>query len=159
MLGIKTNPTTHRMIQTLDGTIAISREQKGIPLKEYFENIELPNNLENAVVHTTEKGLVLTPPDQIPWNEHHNEKVEQNIVRIKKTIDERGYYSKLLDSVVNNLHKETGVSVEEVKAIVSQAFEQKYEISPFNYLQQQRELQGLPTLNGRSQKNTYQQER
>lgn len=159
MSDIKNNPTTHRMVQTLDGTIAISREQKGIPLREYFENIELPDNLENAVVHTTEKGLVLTPSDLSPWNEHHNEKVKQNIVRIKRTIDERGYYSKLLDSVANNLNKETGVPVDEVKALVSYAFEAKYGISPFNYLQEQREIQGLPTLKNKSQKNTYQQER
>ena len=138
------DPTTHRIIQTMDGTVSIPRKQNGVPLTEYFRNTDLPNDLERSIVYATPKGPVLSTPDPVPWNEKHNVKARDYATRIKTLIDEKGYYSKTLNMYAEKLASETGVSITDTKAVISQAFEKEYQSAPFNYLQQQRENQGLP---------------
>ena len=70
------DPKTHRMIQTRDGVAEVPRTQEGVPLKEYFQNTELPADLERAVVYVTPKGPALAKPDPVPWTEAHDRTAE-----------------------------------------------------------------------------------
>lgn len=138
------DPSKVRSIQTRDGVITIPREQQGVPLKEYFKNVELPNDLDRAVVHVTPSGPVVSTADPVPWNEQHNEKAAAYADKIKEVIEEKGYYSKTLNTYAGRLSKETGISPDEVKSVIVKAFETNHGKDPFQYLQDQRQAQGLP---------------
>lgn len=138
------SPTTHRTIQTKSGIVTIPREQKGVPLKEYFRNAELPADVDRAVVYATANGPVLSRPDPVPWNEAHAEKARYFAGQIKSLIDEKGYYSKSLSMYAGRLADETGYARDEMKAVIVKSFTQEHGKDPFIYLQDQRQAQGLP---------------
>ena len=90
--------TKIRMIQTKDGVARIPREQQGVPIREFFQNVEMPADLDRAVVYATASGPVLGKPDPQPWNEQHEQKVTDYAQRVMGQIEERGYYSKTLNN-------------------------------------------------------------
>ncbi len=145
------NPDTHRNLQTREGVVAIPREQKGVPLREYFKNAELPNDLERAVVYATPSGPVVARPDPVPWNEQHNEKAQNYADQIKSLIDEKGYYSRTLDIYAKRLADDTGHDRDEMRAVIVKSFEQGYGRDPFTYLQDRRQEAGLPVRDAPSQ--------
>ena len=138
------NPETHRSIQTRNGVVSIPREQKGVPLTEYFRNAALPHDLEDAVVYATQEGPVLARPDPVPWNETHTERAAQYAEQIKDLIDEKGYYARSLNAFAGRLSDDTGISRDEMKAVIAQTFERAYGQDPFTYLQERRMQAGLP---------------
>ena len=144
MSDTETSPETHRMLHTRDGVIAIPREQKGVPVTEYFRNADLPDDVARTVVYTTPKGPVLGRPDPVPWNERHSEKAREYAGQLKTLIEDKGYYSKTMNIYAGRLAEQTGRSREEVKAVIVQAFERENGKDPFTYLQDLRQERGLP---------------
>lgn len=145
------DPKTHRNIQTREGVVAIPREEKGVPLKAYFKNADLPEDLDRAMVYTTPGGPVLARPDPVAWGEEHNEKARHYADQIKAMIDEKGYYSRTLSMYARRLADETGHDRDEMKAVIVKAFEQDYGRDPFSYLQDRRQEAGLPVRDAPSQ--------
>ncbi|MEP3247772.1 MAG: hypothetical protein ABJN40_07400 [Sneathiella sp.] len=141
----RVDPNTHRVIQTREGTVTVSRNQPGTPLNQYFKNAELPDNLEKAMVYQTDDGAVLAKPDPVPWNDQHTERASEHAASLKELIDDKGYYRKNLDLYATRLADETGQSPDEVKAIISGEFQSSFGKSPYQYLQEHRQEQGLPT--------------
>lgn len=137
-------PEEFRMIQTRCGVEGVPRAQEGVPIREYFQNTELPDDLERAVVYVTASGPVLAPPDPIPWSEKHNREAQDYADRLKSQIDEKGYYKRSLDSFAGRLSDETGYPKDEMKAVIVSKFDGTYRQDPFDYLQQVRAQQGLP---------------
>ncbi len=84
------DPKTHRMLHTRDGVVSIPRTQKGVPLNEYFQNADLPADLNRTVVFATQKGPVVAKPDPVPWNEQHTEKARDYAAQIKSMIEDKG---------------------------------------------------------------------
>lgn len=144
------DPKTTRLLQTRDGVARIPRTQEGIPLKDYFQNVELPDNLDRAVVYVTRHGPVLAKPDPVAWNEEHDKAAEEYAEKLKSQIDERGYYAKTLNIYAGRLADSTGYSSEEMKALIVSKFETAFEKQPFEYLQESREAKGLPTRTAQS---------
>ena len=138
------SPETHRMVHTRQGVVAIPREQKGVPLMEYFQNADMPADLERAMVFATENGPVLAKPDPVPWNELHVEKAREYADQIKTMIDDKGYYSRTLSVYAGRLADETGLSRDEMKAVIVKAFEGEHGKDPFTYLRDRRQEMGLP---------------
>ena len=138
------NPTTHRMIQTREGVVAVPRKQKGVPLAEYFRNADFPADLSRALVFATQKGPVLAKPDPVAWSKTHDERASEYAGRIKMQIDDKGYYSRTLGLYAGRLADETGHPRDEMKAVIVEAFQRNEGKDPFTYLQDRRRDQGLP---------------
>ncbi|SFO40855.1 hypothetical protein SAMN04488056_105254 [Cohaesibacter marisflavi] len=138
------DPRETRLIHTRDGVARIPRSQQGTPLRDYFQNTELPENLEQAHVFHSANGPVLATPDPVPWQEMHDKKVQDYADRIKNQIDEKGYYSKTLSQYADRLADQTGYPKDEMKAMIVAKFDETYSHDPFDYLQQVRADQGLP---------------
>ncbi len=151
------NPETHRVIEGRDGTFVIPRDQAGQPLVEFFKNAQLPPDLNKAVVYQTDRGPVLAPPDPVKWDQLHTQKAAHYADKVKTQIDERGYYSRQLDTYANSLAKETGRQPQEVRAVISQQFEAKHGKSPYAYLTNMRQEQGLPLRNAQRQAQSQEQ--
>ena len=145
------NPSTHRMLHTRGGVVSIPRTQKGVPAAEYFQNADLPGDLDRAVVYVTEKGPVLGKPDPVAWNERHTEKARDYARQVKTMIDDRGYYSRTMSMFAGRLADETGHSRDEMKAVIVKEFEAENGKDPFTYLQDRRQERGLPVRNGAGQ--------
>lgn len=139
------DPKDTRLIQTREGVAHIPRSQQGTPLKDYFQNTELPDNLEQAQVFQSANGPVVTAPDPVPWQEVHDKEAQGYADKIKAQIDEKGYYSKTLAGYADRLADQTGYPKDEMKAMIVAKFDETYNQRPFDYLQQVREEQGLPT--------------
>ena len=152
------DPKTHRLIQTRDGTAAVSREQQGTPLNAYFKNAELPDNLDKAVVYQTDDGPVVAKPDPVPWNEKHSERAREHAASLKELIDDKGYYRKNMNLYAERLSEETGHSCDEVKAIISDEFQSETGKSPYNYLQDHREQRGLPVKSDQTRDQSHERE-
>ena len=144
MSDARENPETHRLLHTRQGIVSVPREQKGVPLTEYFQNADLPADLERTVVYATDKGPVVAKPDPVPWNETHLEKARDYAARIKTMIDEKGYYSRTLSMFAGRLADQTGQPHDQMKAVIVKAFEDQQGRDPFTYLQNQRQEKGLP---------------
>ena len=144
MSNANENPETHRLLHTREGVVSIPREQKGVPLNEYFKNADLPSDLERAVVYVTKKGPVVAKPDPVPWNETHVEKVREYAARIRSIIKDKGYYSRTLNMYASRLADQTGQPRDQMKAVIVKAFEDQHGKDPFTYLQDQRQEKGLP---------------
>lgn len=138
------DPKDTRFLQTRDGVAQVPRAQQGVPLKEFFRNAELPENLDTAVVYATEKGPVLASPDPIEFGPQHQDQAQGFAEKLRTQIDERGYYSGSLKRYAGQLADETGQKREEMKALISAKFEQAYGQDPYGYLQDSRERRGLP---------------
>lgn len=139
------DPTTHRLIQTRDGVAAVPREQKGVPLTEYFRNADLPEDLNRSVVFATTDGPVLARPDPVAWNQEHAIKADEFAQRLKAQIDEKGYYARTLGLYAGRLADETGQQLEQMKAVIVDSFQRENGKDPFTYLKDLRQEQGLPT--------------
>ena len=138
------SPETHRLLHTRGGVVAIPRAQQGVPLTEYFQNADLPEDIGRAVVYQTAKGPVLGKADPVRWNEKHAEKARTYASEIKTLIDEKGYYAKTLGMFAGRLADETALDREEMKAVIVKAFEADHGKDPFSYLQDRRQERGLP---------------
>lgn len=92
------DPEQYRMIQTRDGVARVPRAQEGVPIREYFQNTELPEDIERTVVFASAAGPVLAAPDPIPWSEQHDSEAQDYADRLKAQIDEKGYYKRSLES-------------------------------------------------------------
>ena len=137
-------PEEFRMIQTRGGVARVPRTQEGVPIREYFQNTELPDDLERTVVYASAGGPVLATPDPIPWSERHDREAQDYAERLKTQIDERGYYKRSLESFAGRLSDETGYPKDEMKAVIVSKFDGTYQQDPFDYLHQTRTQQGLP---------------
>lgn len=135
---------THRVFNTRKGNVAVSREQKGIPLAEFFQNNELPKDIHRAVIYQTDKGPVIAKPDIVQWNEQHNKRTEKYADSIKTLIDTKGYYSRPLNNFADKLAEETGKTQQEVKGYITQVFKTRHGSSPQSYLERLRLEKGLP---------------
>ena len=142
------DPNTHRMIQTREGVVAVPRTQKGIPLNEYFHNAEFPKDLNRSLVFATSSGPVLAKPDPVAWNRQHDVQASDYAERLKAQIEEKGYYARTLNLYAGRLADITGHPVEEMKAVIVNAFERDHGKDPFNYLQDRRREQGLSIREG-----------
>ncbi|MCA8883375.1 MAG: hypothetical protein KDA50_06465 [Rhodobacteraceae bacterium] len=138
------NPKDDRMIETRDGWASVPRSVRGVPLTEYLRNVELPDNLERAVVYPTPGGPVALEPDPVPWTEHHDERVQHYAETLREQIEEKGYYANSLKSFARRLSTETGYPQSEMKALIVSSFDAANGMDPFSYLQQQRAEKGLP---------------
>ncbi|MEP1932166.1 MAG: hypothetical protein ABJO52_20890 [Nisaea sp.] len=138
------DPKETRLVQTRDGVARIPREQQGVPIREFFRNSELPNDLERAQVFQSETGPVLANPDPVPWTEIQDKEAQTYAENIKSQIDEKGYYSKSLSHYADRLSDATGYSKDEMKAMIVSKFDATYEQDPFDYLQGVRAEKGLP---------------
>ncbi|TLP43454.1 hypothetical protein FDK21_18050 [Cohaesibacter sp. CAU 1516] len=139
------DPRETRLIPTRDGVARVPRSQQGTPLKDYFQNAELPDNLEQAQVFQSANGPVVATPDPVPWQEVHDKEAQGYADKIKNQIDEKGYYSKTLSAYADRLSDQTGYPKDEMKAMIASKFNEAFEKDPFDYLQQVRAEQGLPT--------------
>ena len=158
MVNEKIDPKTHRMIHTRDGVATVPRAQQGVPVKEYFRNAELPNDLETAVVYVTENGPVLARPDPVEWNQEHSEQAKDYAWRIKAQIDEVGYYKRSLHFYAARLAEETGHPKDEMKAVIADAFVRENGKDPFTYLQEVRQAKGLPVRDKPVAENSLEQD-
>ncbi|WP_299628369.1 hypothetical protein [uncultured Tateyamaria sp.] len=138
------DPKETRMIQTRDGVERIPRTQIGVGLRDYFQNTELPEDIERAQVFATSRGPVLAPRDPVPWTEAHAQKVKNFAQDVKSYIDEKGSYKWKLGNCAETLSNETGYPASEMKAHIVAAFEDAQGQDPFKYLQGVRAEQGLP---------------
>lgn len=139
------DPKKTRMVQTRDGVARIPRAQQGVPLQDYFQNSEMPKDLERAQVFVSASGPVLANPDPVPWTENHEKQAEGYADKLKTQIDEKGYYSRSLTNFSERLSDETGYPKDEMKAMIVSKFDAANQQDPFDYLQQVRAEQGLPT--------------
>ena len=71
-------------------------------------NVEMPEDLERAVVYATPSGPALAKPDPKPWSNEHAKQADEHASKLKEQIDERGYYAKTLDVYAGRLADETG---------------------------------------------------
>ena len=149
------DPTTHRMIQTRSGVVAVPREQKGVPFTEYFRNTDLPADLDRTLVYATPEGPVLARPDPVGWTPAHGEKAAEYAARIKEQVDDKGYYKKTLGMYADRLADETGHPSEEMKAVIVEAFQREHGKDPFTYLQDRRRDQGLPLREAEQPERTW----
>lgn len=138
------DPKEIRMIQTRDGVARVPRSQVGVSLRDYFQNTELPENLERAQVFVTEQGPVAAPPDPVAWTEEHTKKVQQYAHQVKEYVDDKGKYGWKLTSCANALSRETGYRQAEMKAHIVAAFTDEFGQDPYQYLREQRIAKGLP---------------
>lgn len=138
------DPTTHRMIQTREGVEAVPRTQTGVPLKEYFQNAELPADLDRAMVYVTAKGPVVARPDPEGWTQEHGERARHYAGRLREMIDEKGYYARTMDVYAGRLSDETGHPRDQMKAVIAEAFQRDHGQDPYSYLQKHRRAHGLP---------------
>lgn len=138
------DPKDTRMIQTRDGVARVPRSQVGVPIREYFQNTELPKDLDRAQVFVSASGPVLATPDPVPWSEMHEQKAQGYADALKEQIDEKGYYKRTLATFAGRLSEETGYPRQEMQAVIVSKFNATYEKDPFAYLQSVREAQGLP---------------
>lgn len=138
------DPKQTRMIQTRNGIARIPRNEEGISMREYFQNTELPENLERARVFSSASGPILAAPDPVAWTEMQDKQVHEYSNKLKAQIDEKGYYAKSLDVFAGKLSADTGYTKEEMKAQIVARFEADHDRDPFDYLQSVREAQGLP---------------
>ena len=149
------DPKSQRHIQTRDGVASVARNQVGVPLKEYFRNTEIPENLDRALVFQTGKGPVLASPDPEPWSAKHEDRAREYAKKIKTQIDEKGFYSKTLAVFAGRLADATGQPKDEMKAVIAKSFEVMNDKDPYTYLNDLRVAQGKPT---RSQSQRIDQE-
>lgn len=138
------DPKEFRMIQTRDGVARVPRAQEGVSLRDYFQNTELPDDLERAVVFASAGGPVLATPDPVPWSEQQDRAAQDYADRLKTQIDEKGYYKRSLESFAGRLSETTGYPKEEMQAMIVSKFDGAYQQDPFDYLQQVRAEKGLP---------------
>ena len=137
-------PEDFRMIQTRDGVARVPRAQEGVPLREYFQNTELPEDLDRTMVYASAGGPVLAAPDPVPWSAQHDREAQEYADRLKTQIDEKGYYKRSLESFPGRLSDETGYPKTEMQAVIVSKFDGTYQQDPFDYLQKVRAEQGLP---------------
>lgn len=137
-------PEDFRMIQTRDGVARVPRTQEGVPLREYFQNTELPEDLGRTMVYASAGGPVLAALDPVPWSEQHDREAQEYADRLKALIDEKGYYKRSLESFAGRLSEETGYPKAEMQAVIVSKFDRTYQQDPFEYLQKVRAEQGLP---------------
>lgn len=149
------DPETFRMIQTRDGVVRVPRQQEGVPIRDFFANTELPQDLDRAVVYQAAGGPVVAAPDPVAWSADQDQKAQEFADRLKAQIDEKGYYKRSLESFANRLADETKYPREEMKAMIVAKFDATYQQQPFDYLQQVRAEKGLPV---RGQDASLQQE-
>lgn len=144
--GHAPDPSTHRILQTRNGTVAIPRKQEGVPLAEYFSNAELPapDDMARARVFETSKGLMLVKAEPEGWTQAQDEKAKGYAAQIREQIDTKGYYSKTLAMHAKRMAEETGLPPEETKAVIVREFENLTGRDPYNFLNDLRAEQGLP---------------
>ncbi len=152
------DPKHTRMIQTRDGIARIPRNEEGVSIRDYFQNTELPENLDRAHVFSSASGPVLGAPDPTPWTEKQDKKVIEYADKLKAQIDEKGYYAKSLDVFAGRLSSDTGYAKDEMKAQIVARFEADHHKDPFDYLQSVREAQGLPVREQGLSQDTQEQE-
>jgi hypothetical protein len=138
------DPTTHRLVRTRDGVARIPRAERGVPIAEYFQNVELPNDISRMAVFNTPNGPALATPDPMPWTQEHTKQVNDYADRLKAQIDERGYYARSLENFAERLSGSTGYAQEEMKAAIVARFEEVNGADPYAYLNERRQAQGLP---------------
>jgi hypothetical protein len=138
------DPKETRLVQTRDGVARIPRSQRGVPIRDFFQNTELPNELERAHVFQSPAGPVVATPDPVPWQDIHDREATEYAEKLKTQIDDKGYYSKSLTHYAERLSEETGYPKDEMKAMIVSKFDEAYQQEPFEYLQQVRADQGLP---------------
>lgn len=139
------DPTETRLIQTRDGVAKVPRTQEGIPIREYLQNTQLPDDMERSVIYLTETGPVAATPDFVPWSEVHEKQVETYAEKLKEQIDDKGYYKNTLDRYAKNLTNNTGYPHDEMRTLIVSTFETKFSQEPQTYLEDVREQKGLPT--------------
>jgi len=120
-------PKDFRMIQTRDGVARVPRSQEGVALRDYFQNTELPKELERAQVFVSASGPVLAQPDPIPWSEQHDKAAIDYAHRIKAQIDEKGYYKRTLYTFASKLADETGYPRDEMQAVIVSKFDATFQ--------------------------------
>lgn len=138
------NPKETRLVQTRDGVARIPRSQQGVPIRDYFQNTELPRDLERAQVFASPNGPVLANPDPVEWTEAHDKDVQNYADKLKQQIDDKGYYKRSLANFADRLSDTTGYPKDEMQAMIVSSFETTHGHNPFDYLQQARAEKGLP---------------
>lgn len=138
------DPKTYRMIQTRDGVARVPRTQEGVPIREYFKNTELPEDLDRAEVFVSGTGPVLAAPDPVPWTAQHDQQAQDYAAKLKAQIDDQGYYKRSLETFAGRLADETGYPKAEMRAMIVAKFDGSYQKDPFDYLQEVRAAKGLP---------------
>lgn len=138
------NPKETRLVQTRDGVARIPRTQQGVPVRDYFQNTELPKELDRAQVFVSPSGPVLANPDPVPWTQVHDQEAQDFADKLKEQIDDKGYYSKSLDRYAERLSETTGYPQDEMKAMIVSKFDAANGQEPYDYLQDTRLEKGLP---------------
>lgn len=152
------DPKTHRLLHTRSGVQSIPREQKGVPLREYLQNQELPKDLETAQIFVTETGPVAAAPDPVPWDETHTKIATGFVQTLKEQIDEKGYYANSLENFARRLSEATAYPREQMKALLIKEFEATYGKEPYDHLQDTRIAKGLPVREAQEQDQSFEQE-
>jgi hypothetical protein len=117
------DPKEFRMIQTRDGVARIPRSQEGVALRDYFQNTELPKDIDRAKVFVSGTGPVLAAPDPVPWSAEHDKEAQDYADRLKAQIDEKGYYKRSLEAFAGRLADITGYPREEMQAVIVSKFD------------------------------------
>ncbi|MGJ8628273.1 MAG: hypothetical protein ACSHXB_15035 [Sulfitobacter sp.] len=138
------DPKTHRMIQTRNGVERVPRTQEGVAIRDYFQNTDLPKDLERAQVFISGTGPVLALPDPVAWSAEHDKVAQGYADKLKTQIDEKGYYKRSLETFAGRLADETGYPRDEMQAMIVSKFDGTYQQDPFDYLQGVRAAKGLP---------------
>lgn len=138
------DPKDVRMIQTRDGVARVPRNQVGVSIRDYFQNTEMPKDLDRAQVFVSAAGPVLAPPDPVPWSQDHDAAAQAYAEKLKEQIDEKGYYKRSLETYAGRLADETGYPRDEMQAVIVAKFDAAFQKDPFAYLQDVRAAQGLP---------------
>lgn len=154
------DPTTHRLVRTRDGVARIPRAERGVPIAEYFQNVELPSDLSRMAVFNTPSGPALATPDPMPWTQEHTKQVNDYADRLKAQIDERGYYARSLENFAERLSTATAYAQSEIQLMIIERFKEVHGKEPRSYLQERRQAQGLPVRDqaSRTPDHAYEQE-
>ena len=138
------DPKTERLFQTRKGSIAISREQRGVPLKEFFQNAELPRDLSRAVVYATQKGPVLADADPKPWSAEQKEMAARHAKDLEEHIKDRGAFKYKLFALAGTLAQDTGQPKKDAQREIAEQFQARTGRDLQSYLNEHRAARGLP---------------
>ncbi|MGJ8629398.1 MAG: hypothetical protein ACSHXB_20795 [Sulfitobacter sp.] len=132
------------MIQTRDGVARVPRSQKGVALRDYFANTEMPKDLNQAQVFTSELGPVVAAPDPVDWSEQNDKLVAHYSGRLKAQMDEKGYYKHTLNAFAGRVSQQTGYPRDEMKALIVSNFTSENGKDVFAYNREARIALDLP---------------